>query len=150
MEKKCCTFAGHRTAPYSVENELMPVLCDLIENKGVTAFYVGNHGAFDRICAGAVRELKGNYKDRKIELILVLPKMNTTVNRQGEYFKDGYDDVLIPAESDEAHYKAAITVRNKWMVSHSDYIITYLRREHGGAYTTVQYAKKQAIEIIAL
>ena len=53
--KKCCTFAGHSTAPDALKSELIAAVTDLIYNKGVTTFYVGNHGKFDALSAGTVR-----------------------------------------------------------------------------------------------
>ena len=45
------TFFGHRDAPQTIRNSLKLVLIDLIENKNVTMFYVGNNivgdGALD-------------------------------------------------------------------------------------------------------
>lgn len=148
MSNKSCTFAGHSTAPETLKNELIAAVTDLIENQGVTTFYVGNHGRFDSLSASAVRAVKQSHKD--IRLILVVPKMSSTIDNNKDYYSDMYDEILIPAESDAAHYKAMITVRNRWMVDNSDYIITYIRREHGGAYNTYKYAKKQNISIISL
>ena len=74
--------------------------------------------------------------------------MNTTIKNNRDYFEDMYDEVIIPAESEAAHYKAMITVRNRWMVDNSDFIITYIRREHDGAFTTFKYAQKNEISII--
>ena len=148
MSNKSCTFAGHSTAPDTLKSELIAAVTDLIKNKSVTTFYVGNHGRFDALSASAVRAVKQSYKD--ICLILVVPKMSSNIENNEEYYSDMYDEILIPAESDAAHYKAMITVRNRWMVDNSDYIITYIRREHGGAYNTYKYAKKQNISIISL
>ena len=145
---KCCTFAGHSNAPDTLKNELIAAVTDLIDNKGVTTFYVGNHGRFDAMSASAVRTVKQSRKD--IKLILVVPKMNSTIENHKNYYTDMYDEVLIPAESDAAYYKAMITVRNKWLIDNSDYIITYIRRDHGGAYNTYKYAKKKKIEFINL
>lgn len=150
MEKFCCTFAGHSTAPDCIKEELIDCIEDLVKNKNVTTFFVGNHGNFDAISASAVRTVKRKFQNISIKLVLVIPKMNTTITNQKEYFENMYDEILIPAESDSAHYKAMITIRNRWMVEHSEYIITYIRREHGGAYTTYKYAKKQNIHIIEL
>jgi len=148
MNNKCCTFAGHRTASDTLKNELIAVVFDLIENRGVTTFYVGNNGRFDALSVGAVRAVKQRYKD--VRLILVVPKMNSTIKNNKDYYSDMYDEVLIPAESDAAHYKAMITVRNRWMVDNSDYLITYIRKDHGGAYSTYKYAKKKNINIVEL
>ena len=148
MSNKSCTFAGHSTAPDTLKSELIAAVTDLIKNKSVTTFYVGNHGRFDSLSASAVRVVKQSHKD--IRLILVVPKMSSTIENNKDYYSDMYDEILIPAESDAAHYKAMITVRNRWMVDNSDYIITYIRREHGGAYNTYKYANKQTINIIKL
>lgn len=120
----------------------------MIENKGVTTFYVGNHGRFDALSAGAVRAVKRSHK--AVRLVLVVPKMNGSIEKNKDYYSAMYDEILIPAESDAAHYKAMITVRNRWMVDNSDYIITYIRKEHGGAYNTYKYSQTKRIKIIRL
>ncbi|MBQ6265445.1 MAG: DUF1273 domain-containing protein [Clostridia bacterium] len=145
---KCCTFAGYSTTADTLKSELIVAVTDLIDNKGVSTFYVGNHGRFDALSASAFRTVKQNRNENK--LILVVPKMRTTLENNKEYFADMYDEVLIPAELDAAHYKAMITVRNRWMVDSSDYIITYIRKEHGGVYNTYKYAEKKDTEIIEL
>ena len=43
-----CTFFGHKDAPQEIRPLLRDVLLDLIEHQGVTQFYVGNQGSFDR------------------------------------------------------------------------------------------------------
>ena len=42
-----CTFFGHKDTPKEIEPTLRSTLVDLIENKNVLKFYVGNHGNFD-------------------------------------------------------------------------------------------------------
>ena len=76
--------------------------------------------------------------------------MSSAIENNKDYYADMYDEVLIPDESDAAHYKAMTNVRNRWMVDNSNYIITYIRRDHGGAYNTYRYAEKKNIEIIRL
>ncbi len=145
---KCCTFAGHGNAPDTLKSELITVVTNLVVNKGVNTFYIGNHGRFDALSASAVRMVKQNHK--YVKLILVLPKMSLTIEKNKEYYSDMYDEVIIPAESDAAHYKAMITVRNKWMVDNSDYIITYIRKDIGGAHSTLKYAEKKNIIVVNL
>ena len=41
------TFFGHKDTPKEIEPTLRTTLVDLIENKNVTVFYVGNNGNFD-------------------------------------------------------------------------------------------------------
>ena len=45
-----CTFFGHRAIPKNIENELQIVLIDLIKNKDVNLFYVGNNGDLTHWC----------------------------------------------------------------------------------------------------
>ena len=63
MEKKACTFFGHRDSPASIRPQLRALLMELVERQGVTTFYVGNHGAFDAMAAGVLRELKLLYPE---------------------------------------------------------------------------------------
>ena len=42
-----CTFFGHRDTPERATPLLHDSIVDLIENKGVTDFYVGYNGNFD-------------------------------------------------------------------------------------------------------
>lgn len=44
-----CTFFGHKDTPKEIEPTLRSTLIDLIENKNVNVFYVGNNGNFDTI-----------------------------------------------------------------------------------------------------
>lgn len=40
MEKKACTFFGHRDCPETIKPKIRMAVIDLIENHGVTMFYV--------------------------------------------------------------------------------------------------------------
>lgn len=42
-----CTFFGHKDTPTQIKPLLKAVLVDLIENKNVDTFYIGNQGNFD-------------------------------------------------------------------------------------------------------
>ena len=53
-----CTFFGHRNAPETIKTSLRATLIDLIENKNVNMFYIGNNGAFDRMVRESLKEFK--------------------------------------------------------------------------------------------
>lgn len=61
-----------------------------------------------------------------------------------------YDKIVIPEQADTAYYKAAIQIRNRWMVDQADTVIAYIRRDFGGAFTSVRYAQRQGKPIINL
>ncbi|MBR5515028.1 MAG: hypothetical protein IKU52_02355 [Clostridia bacterium] len=55
-----CTFFGHRDIKNQIhiKKKLSEVLKDLIENKGIRTFYVGNNGSFDSLVQLTLKELK--------------------------------------------------------------------------------------------
>ena len=56
-----CTFFGHKDTPKEIEPTLKSTLIDLIRNKNVCSFYVGNHGNFDSMVKRCLIELKEIY-----------------------------------------------------------------------------------------
>ena len=61
-----CTFFGHKDTPKEIEPTLRSTLVDLIENKNVLKFYVGNHGNFDYMIKNCLIELKAFYSSAEI------------------------------------------------------------------------------------
>lgn len=147
-----CTFAGHRDVFQSnIPEKLDAAISQIIEtHDDAFIFLVGNDGQFDGMCSSAVRRAKRKYKNKKISLHLVLPYFSQELNEQQDYYKSSFDDVVIPMKLAGVHYKSAITKRNRWMVDESAYLIAYVCRDFGGAYTTLHYAEKQKKQIINL
>ena len=56
-----CAFFGHRDAPSEIRDRIKETVIDLIEERGVTKFYVGNNGNFDRMALSVLKELSGMY-----------------------------------------------------------------------------------------
>lgn len=146
MGKACCFF-GHRNVFSSVDDFLYNKICYLIEAESVTEFLVGDHGDFDKAAASAVRKAKLIYGN--VKLTLVRPYFSDELNSNKDFYKTLYDDVVIPSEAAQAHFKAAITKRNQWIIDNSDFCIFYVLRENGGAYTALKYAKSQGKTIIS-
>lgn len=148
----CCTFAGHRHVPHMAYlSQLNDVIEALLEQNGSDfTFYSGGSGNFDAQCETAVRAAQSRHRDQRIQLKLILPYMSSRLNANKEYYETMYDDVIIPIELAGVHPKAAITRRNRWMVDRSDYVIGCIWREFGGAYETLEYARKQGKTIISL
>ena len=74
--------------------------------------------------------------------------MTTQINNQGDYLYTIYDDIIIPTELADVHYKAVITKRNRWIIQHSDIVIIYTKRNFGGAYNAKRYAERLGKRII--
>ena len=147
-----CTFSGHRAVYGSgVEERLFSALERLLEEDKEFYFYVGGMGEFDTMGARAVRVLKKRHPEKKIQLYLVLPYMKRSVN-EDRLLETLYDDIIVPMELAGCHYKSAITKRNRWIIDRCDYLVCFIQRDFGGAYSTYQYAKKKglAIENVAI
>lgn len=144
MKRTCCGF-GHRIVLFDVEAPLRKVLCDLIEIHGVTCFLTGGMGEFDELFAKTVRSLRGTYP--QIRLYLVVPYLTKRLNEQNEILSSVYDEILLPAELDGANKKAAIPLRNRWIVDNSDFVISAVHRDFGGAYEAVSYATQHGVPV---
>lgn len=142
------TFAGHREVYQSdVSARLNAVLDKISETENELIFYVGGMGEFDSLAASAVRRMRKQHPEKSIKLILVEPYMKQSINADREFIHGLYDDIWVPIELAEVHYKKAITERNKLMVRESDVLVCYVHRDFGGAHTMMKYARKLEKEI---
>ena len=65
-------------------------------------------------------------------------------------FDEYYDRVEVCDEAARSHPKSAIQIRNRCMVDRSDLVVCYVNHLSGGAYQTMQYAKKSGKKVINL
>lgn len=140
-----CTFFGHRDAPHTLKPYLQAAIIELIENKGVDLFYVGNQGAFDRMVIRVLRGLKEEYP--KIQYYVVLAYVPNNKERLG--LEDG-DETLYPNCLDKTPPKYAIIKRNRWMLEMADFVITYVTHITCGAYEFNRLAEEKGKTVINL
>ena len=134
-----CTFFGHRVCPPTIGERLRDTLVELIEQKGVDKFYVGNQGMFDEAAAAELRKLKQEYPHIRYSVVLA-------------YFpRDGYsankDDTMLPEGIELVPKRFAIDWRNNWMLSQADYVVTYVLGPGGAAKFQERAVKKNRIVI---
>ena len=141
----CCGF-GHRVMLMDIEKPLQAVLERLVAERGVRVFYAGGMGEFDELFARTVRSMKRDCPF--LRLVLVLPYLTERLNMDKVFYEALYDEILIPAELEGVHPKAAIGLRNRWMVDRSDIVIAALHRDFGGAAAAVRYAKNRGKVVI--
>ena len=126
MEKKACTFFGHRDCPETIKPKIRTAVIDLIENHGVTMFYVGNQGNFDRMVRSVLKEvITANPGSGYAVVLAYMPSAKKSA--------DDFSDTLLPDGIEKVPKRFAISWRNKWMVEHADYVVTYVTRLFGGA-----------------
>ncbi len=133
-----CTFFGHRDCPESVKPQLRALLIKLIEQEGVTRFYVGNQGRFDSIVRSALRALKENYP--AIDFCVVLAYMPGKADPLRDLHNE---ETMLPEGIETVPKRYAISWRNRWMLKRADYVVTYIRHAYGGAAQFAETAKKQ-------
>lgn len=136
--KKSCFFIGHHDAGA----ELLPLLAETVERHitayGVTDFFVGHYGSFDRMAAHAVKEAKKLHPE--VRLMMVLPYHPAI--RPVET-PEGFDGTYYPWEDERIPKRVAIVKTNQRMVETCDYLIAYAFHFLGGSGQIVEYARKR-------
>ena len=131
-----CTFCGHSTAPESIRPRLAAEIRRHITELGVTEFWVGSYGAFDRMARGEVGKAKARFPAIRLCLLVpYLPEKRLDVQ--------GVDQVLYPAELETVPKRLAIPRLNRYMVQQAQYLIAYVTHVSGGAYKTLEAARKR-------
>lgn len=142
MRKICC-FAGHRNLynKDDLSEKLSSKIEDLIMNEKVNEFWVGNYGAFDHLSSYTVKKLKEKYPH--IELNLIIPYLTSEITKNKDLYLKEFDNILIADIPEKTPKKFHIIKCNEYMIQKSDYLIAYIEFSYGGAYKTLEYAKKQ-------
>ena len=134
------TFCGHREVhePEKVKAWLKEVVESLIL-EGTDTFYLGGYGQFDALAAAVVHEKKERYP--QIRSVLVLPYLDRS------YDASAYDETLYPP-LENVPKRYAISKRNEYMVDMADVVIAYVVYSLGGAFKTLEYAKRRKKKIV--
>lgn len=140
-----CTFFGHKNTPKEIESALRSTLVHLIEDKNVSNFYVGNHGDFDYMVKHLLIELSEIYPISYAVVLAYLPGPKCNPEEESP------SDTILPDGIETVPRKFAISYRNKWMIDHSDYVVTYVKYAAGGAgkFKTLAERKKKTVINIA-
>lgn len=134
------TFFGHKDTPKEIEPTLRSTLIDLIENKNVNVFYVGNNGNFDTMVRRQLEALSQTYP---ITYSVVLAYLPTEKNKY-----DNLTNTIYPEGLEAVPKRFAISRRNKWMIQQSDIVVTYVTHNFGGAAQFEEMAVKQNKNVV--
>ena len=133
-----CTFFGHRDASDSLTVEIRKTLIELLETGNVDVFYIGNSGNYDSLASRILSELSSEYSFTCRIVLAYLPE------QEREYSFE----TILPEVIEEVPKRFAISYRNQWMIQQSDIVVTYVRRNYGGAYKYKEMAKKKGKKVI--
>ena len=120
---KSCTFFGHRTVTHNIREKLFSQISYLIESCGVDTFWVGHQGSFDETVISVLESIKKVYPC--ISCNIVLSNLHEANNSSFDL------DTVFPEELEGSIPRFAIDKRNRWMIEHSDFAITYVMRDGG-------------------
>lgn len=135
-----CTFFGHRDLNCDIKYKLSKQIETLINTYDVRMFYVGNNGKFDLVVADILKELHAKNPSIKYNIVLAyLPQ-------KCEFFD--FSDTIYPEGIECIPKRLSILYRNKWMISHAEFVICHITHEFGGAYSAMEYARKHGKHII--
>ncbi|MFI3294168.1 MAG: hypothetical protein SNI70_11715 [Rikenellaceae bacterium] len=134
------TFCGHNDVygDEKIRSWLETVIRQLI-SEGVTHFYCGGHGGFDRMLSSVLEQEKK--RSPQIQRILVLAYL------EKNHYEDDYDYTIYP-ELEKVPKRFAILKRNEIMVQDNDVLVAYVTHSWGGAAKTLEYAQKKKKRII--
>ena len=120
MNMKSCFFIGHREAG----EEVFPALVEAVERHiteyGVSEFFVGSYGAFDRMAARAVIMLKARHPGITLSLLLPYHPAERPVDLPADF-----DGTFYPPGMEKVPRRVAISRANRYMADHVDYLIAY-------------------------
>ena len=148
MNDLTVSLFGHREIDdlRLLENQLAPIIKELIQTKPYVSFLIGRNGEFDEFVASVIKRAQKDIGKENNDLTLVLPYRVADI----EYYEKYYDSTIIPECVYGVHPKASIVLKNRWMIENSDLIIVYVKRDKGGAYTAMKYAEKLNKKVINL
>jgi uncharacterized phage-like protein YoqJ len=152
MKNQTACFTGHREIPFFQKRRLKAkvesAITDAIRN-GYRYFGAGGALGFDMLAAQTVLELKADYPD--IKLILVLPCLNQTRGWAQEDVKE-YERIKAAADKvtyiSKEYYNGCMHKRNRHLVDNSSLCICYLTKQSGGTAYTVSYAESHDLKIV--
>lgn len=138
--RQACLFIGHRNAPESIRPDLVTLVDDCIA-AGYKEFIVGHHGQFDAMAASVVKELKQQYPD--VQLVMLLPyhpaerPFELPPGFDASYYPPGMEPVPRSVSISEAYRRTILDV---------DCVIAYACHP-GNARNFAQYAEWKGINV---
>lgn len=134
------TFCGH--SDMSHPEEVRVWLYDTVEKLiqlDADMFLLGGYGAFDRMAASVVWDLKQKYP--QIQSILVKPYLDREMD-------ESKCDWTVYPSLENVPRRYAITYSNRYMVDEADWVVAYVLHSWGGAAQTLEYANQKKKSIV--
>lgn len=140
---KSCCFLGHSRLYDEIKPQLTNAIEQLIMKEGVTRFYVGTQGSFDKLVYGVLCELEEKHQ---ISIVVVLAYLNQ--EKETPYYD--LEKTIFPDILTKTPFRFAISKRNAYMIENSEYLVTYINTPFSRAYANIEQAINKKKHIINL
>ena len=135
---KSCFFIGHREASSEILPALRSTVVQHIVEYGVTEFYVGHYGGFDRIAAKAVIAAKVQHPEITLSMLIPYHPSEHPIE-----LPTGFDNTFYPPGMEKIPRRLAIVRANRYMVDHVDSLIAYVWHPASNSRDLLEYARKR-------
>ena len=135
---KSCFFIGHREASSEILPALRSTVVQHIVEYGVTEFYVGHYGGFDRIAAKAVIAAKVQHPEITLSMLIPYHPSERPIE-----LPPGFDSSFYPPGMEKVPRRMAIIRANRYMVDHVDSLIAYVWHPASNSRDLLEYARKR-------
>ncbi len=135
------TFAGHKDLygpPTLMDALKKAILFYTAGHDEPVTFLLGLYGKFDVLCAEAVRDLKATHPN--FVSVFVTPYLDD--RRLSDPLTSKLYDVSEYPPLENTPLRFAISKRNAYMIQKSDVVIAFVSHTWGGAYKSLQMAKR--------
>ena len=105
----------------------------------------GNQGNFDRLVRSVLKEVTTAYPEVGYAVVLAyMPSAKATG------VPEDFSDTILPEGIEKVLKRYTIPWRNKWMIEHADFVVTYVLKPSGGASKFSLLSKKRGKKIYPL
>ncbi len=139
-----CTFFGHRDCPDSVYPLLKATVAELLAEKKIARFLIGNNGRFDSLAYRAVKELAAEYPH--VFYFVVLSRLP----KKGEPPSFASEELLLPDNFERFPPRFAVDRRNQYLLKNADIVVGYITHPFGGAAKFIHAAAQKGKIVINL
>ena len=139
---KSCFFLGHRDAPDRIRDTLDEAIELHIAEYGVTEFFVGHYGRFDRMAQAALIRAKERHPEISVRLLIPYHPTERMVSAP-----EGFDGTYYPPGMESVPRRLSILRANRYMIDHCDYLIAYVWHAASNARELLEYAGRRGVII---
>ena len=149
MEIYTVSLFVHRRldSPVQIEKQLEKLTLELLSSKTYVEFLVGRDGDFDLLAASVIHRCQRIFRADNSFIVWVMPYLTAEYRGREESFREYYNEIEICEEAAGKHFKAAFQTRNRCMIDRSDLAVFYVRHKSGGAWRTLEYARKRGTPV---